>query len=236
MGKRRLLFHEAQPLVGLIEKSELLVGNEFGGVNVDHKLATVLDEYGIPDRVKTMKEVLGSIAGKHVWTGDYDLHHMSWPRTHYTQYADDDGTRLGINFRNAGSLRVVMPRQLHDYTHAVTEPPPVPSVDVMRQYALEHGQVGRLYDTIKSAKSNDEIQKYGFPEESSVEARRAAFKQKIEMMEDGQIGIMPEKDYLYDLELDVARKVLRGIARANGISNARNSKRAFFGTNAKMAA
>lgn len=235
MPRRGVLIHDAQPLAPLVEKSDLL---KFTGtlIAVKDKLPTAVDQYGIPDRVAMMREVLGTIAGKHIWTGDYDLHHVSWPRKNYVPFVEEDGTKVGIGFRNAPALRLVMPRQMHEYVHTVTEPPMVPTLDVMRQFHLEHGQVGRLYDTIKSAKTHEDIARYGFPRASSVDARRTAFRQKIEAMQDGQIGVMPKREHLYDMEIDEARRVLRSIARANGLSNSRKSYRSFFSQTVRTAA
>ncbi len=229
------VMHEPQPLAALVEKSPLLYWSETGRIEVSDKIDTPLDEFEVPDRVELMKRVMGSLSSRHIWTGDYDLHHVAWPRMNYAHYVDSEGERFGTRYRNAPSLRITMPRQLHEYVHAVTLVPKVPSPDVMRQYALEHGQVGSLYDTIKSYKTDEEIERFGFPKEAGVCARLDSYHEKIEAMEPGVIGIMPDKEYLYNLEIDSARRVLRSIARANGISNSRHAIRAFFGE-AKTAA
>lgn len=223
---RGSITHEPQCLLPLVGKTKFLEVDVYGAVRATDKIKTPIDTYGVPNRILLMRKVLGSVAMRHIWTGDYDLHHVAWPRAAYAESAD--GPELGIDYRNAPSLRITMPRQLHDYIHLVTTETAPPSTDVMRQYSLEHGQVGRLYDTVKSYKTDEEIEKFGFSEAVSMAARLDSYHRKIELMQDGEIGIMPDREYLYNLDILEARRVLRSIARSNGFSNAKQSQRAFF--------
>ena len=228
MSHERLMSYEdSQSLAPLLGKTSLLK-RRGGRILCEDKFDIPLDEFGIPRRVQLMRQVLGTMEKYHYWTGYTDVHHTAWPGSEYRRVISDEQELIGSAYRGAGSLKVRLPRQLHNYVHAITVPPPMPTFDVMRQYALEHSQVSRLYDTIKVTSYDDFPNLASLPYEEQERLRAVAYQQKLERMQEGQLGLMPEREYLAGLEIAAARPVLRSIARVQGLTNARRSKRQFF--------
>ncbi len=216
-----------QSLMPLVEKTDLLHIGPTGKIQMTDLLETPLDEYGIPNRVELLRMVLGTLSVSHIWAGEYDLHHAAWPGEQYRRL-EDGNYGVGARYRGSGSLKVRLPRQLHNYVHKITAEPPMPPLEIMRQYALEHGQVNRLYDTVKLTSYVEYPKLDSLPHEDKEALRQKTLHRKLKVMQEGQLGIMPQREQLLSMELNEARGVLRGIARAKGISNSRRSQRSFF--------
>jgi hypothetical protein len=124
---------DEQSLVPLLELSEHLAskGDRIRGIDL---LDVPLDEHGIPKRTEFVKMVLGTIATDHYWTGFVDIHHLAWPGIDYHNMREGDDRYMAMKYRGCATLKVRVPRQLHNYFHKVTHQPPLPSVDVMRQW------------------------------------------------------------------------------------------------------
>ena len=65
--------------------------------------------------------------------------------------------------------------------------------------------------------------------EEKEELRLERFREKLDKMEDGFLGVMPSKDMLAAMTLHEARQTVRSIARVRGLSNDRACRAAFFG-------
>ena len=227
MGERLVLPCNDQSLAPLVEISPLLKFDARGRVRASDKIEVPLDEFGIPRRVELMRQVLATLETAHHWTGGYDVHHLAWERDNY-RHIILDGELIGASYRGCSSLKIIIPRQLHNYIHLVSEMPPVPEIEIMRQYALEHNQVYRLHDTISldSYVAFPELDR--LPHEAKEELRLQSFQRKLVDMEDGKLNVMPDRAELLDLDLKAARQTLRAIARTQGFSNKRSSQRSFF--------
>lgn len=225
--ERRLSDMDNRSLAHLVKKTPMLEYRGNGAV-CKEKIEVPLDEYGIPRRVELMRKVLGTLEVAHHWTGDYDLHHIAWPGVNYRKITDSNGELVGSYYRGAGSLKVMLPRQMHNYLHAITLPPPMPTFDVMRQYAHEHDQVSRLYDAISKRSYDDFPELAQLPFWRQEELRGESYLRKLDTMTNGEVGLMPNIDYLADLTIQEARPVLRSIARAQWLTNARQTRRQFF--------
>ena len=226
-SERRSFRRDDESLMPLLCKTDRIQQNGERIKCID-KLEVPLDDNGIPRRVALMGAVLNTIYMEHIWTGGYDLHHVAWPGKEYRQGFGLDGELIGAAYRGSGSLKVLLPRQLHNYVHRITEPPPTPDLDVMRQYALEHNQVDRLFETIRISNYDDKEHLSQLPFITQERIRYDSYKSKLEDMEDGQVGLMPDREYLAQLTISQARPVLRSIARVVGLSNARRSQKHFF--------
>lgn len=227
MERRRSFSKDDQSLAPLVELSPLLFVDSSGKIRAHDKIDTPLDEFGIPRRAELVRQVLGTLATEHWWSGGYDVHHAAWPRSNY-QDIKDSQLEVGAIYRGAGLLKVRLPRQLHNYVHRITNQPPVPDFAAMRQFAEEHDQVNRLYDTVKVSSFDGYPSLADLPFEDQEELRQSSFQKKLEVMKDGELGVMPDRDYLYDLEMTEARGALRAIARAKGFSNAKRCRQSFF--------
>ncbi|MGK2896166.1 MAG: hypothetical protein ACSLEY_00990 [Candidatus Saccharimonadales bacterium] len=220
-----------QSLAPLATHSELL-NRRNGQLIVLDKLETPVDEYGIPQPHLLIKDVLGSVAISRVWTGGYDVHHVAWPEAAYHRYNDETESLTGSYFRGAAALKVRLPRQLHNYIHAVTEPSPMPSEDVMQQWIKEQRQVSRLYDTVSRKNLSDATD---LSEEQREKYRFNNYRQKLDTMEDGELGLMPNREQLASIDIDQARRILRAIAKVRGFSNSRRQQRVFLAGTPRIA-
>jgi hypothetical protein len=214
---------DEQSLVPLLDLSDHLVA-ENGRVRGIDKLEVPLDEYGIPRRTEFVKMVLGTIATDHYWTGYIDVHHLAWPGANYRNIKDPDDKYMAMKYRGCATLKVRVPRQLHNYFHKITVEPPTPSQEVMRQWLLEQSQVDRLYDTIRL----DNLSTFNVDDDTKEEWRRSSFIAKLETMRDGELGLMPDREELRTLHIRQARQALRCIARVRGLANGRRSHVSFF--------
>jgi len=212
-----------QSLAPMVRLSELLDRRD-GQLVVLEKIPVPVSEHGIPLPRELIRDVLASLATKHIWTGHYDVHHVAWPEAEYKRINKETDSVLGGQYRGTAALKIRLPRQLHNYIHTVTEPPAIPDSDVMEQWVREKWQVDRLYDTV-SLKSLSDI---NMPEEERERYRFSNFQQKLELMEDGHLGLMPEREGLAAMEISTARQALRAIARVQGFTNGRRQQTRFF--------
>lgn len=228
MAKEQVRHENDQSLAPLVAISPLLKVGRKNRITCPDRLPTPVDEHGIPRRVELMRQVLSTIEAAHIWTGEYDLHHMAWPATSYKSIIDEDDYRTGSYYRGASSLKVIMPRQMHNYVHAITEPPELPDEDIMRAYALEHYDVYRLYHTVSLSSYEDFPDLAELPFDAQEELRQRNYLRKLEQIHPGELGVLPDLGYLAALSAVEARPVLRGIAKVKGISNRRRHKKAFL--------
>lgn len=217
MKKGRLFARrDEQSLAPLVELSDHLLTSDSRIIGVDH-LEVPLDEFGVPRSADFVKMALGSVADGYYWTGYFDIHHMAWPRTNYGASAEPGEQSLAVKYRECESLKLRVPRQLHNYFHKATLPPPIPDTDIMRQYVEEQRQVNRLY----YAASLRYIAVHGVDEHTKEQWRKKIYLAKLEGMKDGELGLLPDREYLSNLEPSEARVALKSIARIQGLASIR---------------
>ena len=195
-----------------------------GRVVVRSMVETPYNEFGIVDVRELFRRVLGSVASDYHWEGSYTgPHHVMWPKDNYRRSGANHPAML---FRGCATLRIILPRVLHDYTHRITDPPTLPTPDVMQQYYREQCQVQRLYETVRFHGLHD-IDYMSHKEKEALRLER--FREKLDKMEDGSLGVMPDRAVLAAMTLHEARQTVRSIARVRGLSNDRACRAAFFG-------
>lgn len=232
MSSERFLSHSRRhTLAPLVPKSGLLTFKN-NKVFVTDRIETPINELGLPDSRQLVKDVLATLSVEHYWTGIHDVHHMNWPRADY-QKADEANQELSAaRYRGAGTQKIRIPRQMHDYVHLTTVPTAVQDYNLMRQVSIEQSQVDRLHDTVSLKNLAD----FDMTEEVKEYYRLKNFREKLDDMTEGQLGIMPEINYLYDLELDEARRVLRAISKVQGFSNRKKQQKRFFNSSSHLMA
>ncbi len=101
--------------------------------NPNHKLLeTPVDERGLVDFPQLVSLIKGTVEPGYQWPSPYnDRHHLQWPRRFYPEVHEADITNP-FEFRNLGIGVVRVPRYFHNWVHLITEPPKVPSDEVMR--------------------------------------------------------------------------------------------------------
>jgi hypothetical protein len=219
----RLSPADEQSLLPLVELSSHLtiVGNRIRAIDM---LKVPLDGNGIPKRADFLRDVLGTVATNHYWTGYVDIHHLAWPGNDYRTIQTDEHESLGAAYRGAAALKIRLPRQLHNYIHKISLEPPIPPIDVMRQWVFEQTQIYRLYDTVRLSN----LDKFEADDATKESLQYRSYQEKVAVMRDGKFGLMPDREHLSKLELEDARRTLRCLARARGLTNARSSRRQFF--------
>lgn len=195
---------DEQSLIPIVELSDhlALVKNQVIGVDL---LSVPLDQYGIPRRDAFVTMALGSIATEYIWRGFEDAHHIAWPRANYQIGGKGQHQSKASQFRECESMKVRVPRQLHNYFHKVTLPPPVPSEEVLRQYLTEQIQVKALYQvaTLPFEQHHDS------DEQTKDEWRKKRYLAKLEVMKSGEVGHMPDLELLATMDFNEARALLR---------------------------
>lgn len=204
------------------------------GFQLREYIETPYDEYGIIDKRELFRRLLGSVSADFYWGGSYEgPHHLLWPRSYYSGGGARPEQSLSERFRGAPSLRVILRRDLHDWLHEATLPPQIPSRDVMWHHDHEQSQILRLYDTIRH-RSLSKI--HGMSHEQKEDYRLRRFHELLDEMDDGQVGLMPQREMLARMPLVEARAVIRSLARVQGLSNDPSCQRAFFAEPLPLAA
>ena len=72
--------------------------------------------------------------------------------------------------------------------------------------------------------------------EQKEDYRLRRFHELLDEMDDGQVGLMPQREMLARMPLVEARAVIRSLARVQGLSNDPSCQRAFFAEPLPLAA
>ena len=210
----------------LADYTDLVERNNSHSITVNEYIETPYDEYGIIDRKLLFKRLLGSVASEYHWNGSFvGPHHLIWPRRAYSPAGTrTPSTKITSDFRESPSLKVTLPRELHDWLHYITPMPTMPDLDVMEQYILEQEQVSKLYGIVRYGGLSD----VSFDPAKKELFRHAMMLDKLKTMEDGQVGLMPNREMLSQVPLAEARQILRHLALPLGISARRSCQQVFF--------
>lgn len=142
-----------------VERSSNLKLCRDGKVRAIEKIDIPLDEYGVPVPVELIHEVAAMVDSEYVWPKYTNVHHLSWPRRSYHEHESDTAAL----YRESSSLMMNIPIQFHNFIHAVTLPPPMPSVEVMSQRVLEQRSVDILFElgrrTIRYARWQEDAER-----------------------------------------------------------------------------
>ena len=184
--------HEPMQLHELVDKSPHLAFNACGKVVTTEYVETPYNEYGLVEIGPLFTRLLGSVAVEHVWRGNNaGLHHIMWPNRAYRELMPASDREVAVEFRTAPTLMIDIPRQMHEYLHKVTEPPTMPGIDIMQQYALEQQQVRKLA-AIVSLHGRSRLLR--LTKEQAENSRRQRVNFWLDKMQDGYLGIMPDRE------------------------------------------
>ena len=165
-------------------------------------LPAPVDEEGIPRAELMVQAILGQMATRaYVWTGRFDLHHMGTPKADYSVIADS----IGANFRGMSMMKIELPRQMHNLSHALFKTPKVPALSVMNQALLENEQLKALY-----AITTDEF---------NPDTARQKVHAALEDMADPKVNIMPSRESLAALSVDELRLAVGSLTRVRRFTN-----------------
>ena len=185
-------------LIGHAERVELVEGRAV----VRDLLPAPVDAEGIPRAELMVQAILGQMATRaYVWTGRFDLHHMGTPKADYSVVANS----VGANFRGMSMMKIDLPRQMHNLSHALFMTPKVPSVTVMNQALLENEQLRTLHSITM--------------EEFNPDCARQKVDDALETMVDPRVNIMPSRESLAALEIDELRRATGSLIRVRRFTN-----------------
>ena len=208
----------------IAEQSDRLLVNG-GRVEVIEPIDTPYDEFGIVDKKELFRRILGSVSTDFYWGGSYvGPHHIMWPQADYAGEGLGARRKIPMKFRSSQSLRVIIPRDLHDYLHKITEPPKQPGIDTMEQYYQEQQTVLHLYDIVRYHGLSD----LSISEQNKEQYRLHRLHDELGRIKDGQVGLLPDRELLASMELNEVRQTLRRLARVQGLSNDPACQEAFF--------
>lgn len=106
-------------------------------------------ETGIVDHEKLIENVSSLVSSDYRWRAPFfDEHHLHWKGYYYNPGLHNNST-IPRQFRDLNIHKLWIPREFHDFIHAVTLPPDVPDFDVMAESVQEYRHKEYMY-TISS--------------------------------------------------------------------------------------
>lgn len=217
MGEERLRFiRNLDSLAPLSDHTDAIHVSDTGRVEVARKLSAPNDDYGIPRPERMVNILLAQMATEnYVWSGKFDEHHLATPKADFSVVRSHYEGDIGSAFRGLSCLKIELPRQMHNFSHAIFELPGRPSFDVMRQAVFEVGQAKQLQIIL-----NEYLLEY--PDAETERSRQlcvSALHAALERMQDPEVGMMPSLESLACMELDELRRAVNSLIRVRRFSD-----------------
>jgi hypothetical protein len=163
---------------------EGLPPEEFRLRPITEKIETPTDAWGVVDTDQLIRTVMGTVSPEYRWTGKSDIHHGQWCRADYVNKQHDVPESRALAFRELAPNKIQLPRVFHNWIHAITLPPAMPSPEVMhesvREWVIlqdffrsvqEAAQVERLYTRDRSRREANG-QTYSEEQEEIIDEER----------------------------------------------------------------
>lgn len=216
MSEERMRYiRSLETLAPLYAHTDAIDISDEGRVEVRERLSPPVDQYGIPRPEIMIERLLGAMSTKHyVWPGRFDEHHLATPKADFTVIRTNSEGDIGSAFRGLACLKIELPRQMHNFSHAIFELPGRPSVDIMRQAVLEVGQAKRLQLIM-----NEHLPAY--PHVETDQMRRFcidALQTAFESMVEPEIGMTPSLEEMAIMGLDELRVSMASLLRVRRFS------------------
>jgi hypothetical protein len=207
---------------------------------------------GIVDHQQLVENVAALVSKDYRWRAPFfDEHHLHWKGYYYNPGLHND-SNIPKQFRDLNIHKLWIPREFHDFIHAVTLPPDVPTLEVMAQSVEEYRHKEYMY-TISSEiitlrerderaiplprRDESEILRVRDPISKRIvvdglyEKRRRAFIEVIEQYFHNDLP--PDLTHLSSLQLeqvsefeDVIPYIRRGLKESIALANNRRRGRA----------
>lgn len=211
MTEERLRFiRNLDSLAPLSDHTDAITVNEHGRVEISHRISPPIDEYGIPRPEIMVDRLLGQMATQnYIWTGRFDEHHLATPKADFSIIRTESEGDIGSAFRGLSCLKIDLPRQMHNFSHAIFELPGRPSVDVMRQAVTEVGHAKQLQMVINQY----------FPEGEKCATERtrmlglAAIHDVLDHMPLPEVGMVLSPDELAAMDINELRREVSSTLR-----------------------
>lgn len=131
----------------------------------EHAIPTPVDEEtGLVDHKRLMDEMRLLVDPEYKWKAPFfDEHHLHW-YAHRYDTALQPNPELAMEFRDMAVNKIWVPRQFHNFIHAVTIPPAVPTTEQMRSAVKDFRRKSYIYRISTNAMTLTErlrrVQKY----------------------------------------------------------------------------
>lgn len=124
----------------------------FNPIEERELLPTPLDNRGLVDMMGLIALMKSTVEQGYDWKSSFtDEHHLQWPDRWYERSMTADMSPHV--FRNLAISKVRVPRVFHNWVHRITEPPPLPSEEVMH-YRIDAQRVAvELFREVKNSKT-----------------------------------------------------------------------------------
>lgn len=133
----------------------------FDPTSTNELLQTPLDERGLVDPSALIALMKSTVDPEYKWQSSFtDIHHLQWPDAWYER-TDSPVPDSPHVFRNLAISKLRVPRVFHNWVHRITEPPPLPSDEVMK-YRIEAQSVAiALFRQVRNSKAAVRKQQLG---------------------------------------------------------------------------
>lgn len=157
--------------------------------DVDGTIQTPLDERNLVDLDALVREVRKTVTPDYTWASPFhDVHHLQWPAPLYIGKTDAE-TKFLQSFRELSSRKAYVPRRFHQWTHRVTEPPPMPDTEVMR-YSIDAERVA--VSLAHTAMNASRLWRHpNMPERTRIDAIKRHFERYTTMVDNARL-VPPE--------------------------------------------
>lgn len=144
MGMRRFVSHEL-PLS--LPPLDLQLHN----LQRDGRIDTPLDDRGLVELRELIYIVKQTVEPGYDWQSSFnDVHHLEWPARAYQSLPHSQLNPQ--EFRNLAISKAYVPRVFHNWVHRITEPPPVPDVEVMYYRTEAQRAAFALFKTVRASR------------------------------------------------------------------------------------
>jgi hypothetical protein len=112
----------------------------------EYAISTPVDpETGIVDHEALMASMRELVDPDYKWQAPFfDEHHLHW-YAHRYETTFHPQTQLAVEFRNIATNKMWVPRQFHNFIHAVTIPSDLPEVDAMKTAVKDYRRKSYIY-------------------------------------------------------------------------------------------
>lgn len=189
--------------------------NEHGRVTVNLKLPAPVDEHGIPRPKVMVEQLLGQMkTGNYVWTGAFDEHHLATPKSDFTIVRTREEGDIGSAFRGLACLKIMLPRQMHNFSHQLFELAKRPSIEMMRLAITEVGQARQLHEVFENY--SPDVKRHMTDRIRLMCV--GALQRKLDHMPEPQTGLLPSLEVLQQMELEELRRTVNALLRVHRFS------------------
>lgn len=193
-------------------------------VSDDALIEPIYDDNGVVDIESTVELALKHVDPNYAWPRDrLDVHHFEWERQNY--HPDKwSGDKTPTLFREIPGLKGYVPRQFHNFLHAVTAEPEVPGYDVMEQAVESHRIHKALFEAARQVYVADRRPQASLRGKwvNESDASYAMLSKRIEIF-DQRIAEMSDELPLDEILMNNSTDKIGAIAKLLGRTVARDS-------------